>query len=307
MTKRVGDQPSVGRRVVLKLAGASAASVATAGGAVVLVGCGDDTSEPPPESGSFFDEAAWAIVDAATEVMLPSDADAPAAKEARVVAYIDTLLSAFDFDPPRIFAGGPYSGRRPFPAADGSASEDYPDDAFAQFMPLSRVHEMAWRIRIYGSEATPGGDFNDAVLGPTRGYRDIYTDGVAALEAAAQSRSGVGFAALALSDRSAVLTQVARTQPDFAELLLHHTLEGTFAAPEYGGNEGLAGWSLSGWDGDSMPMGCSYYDEASGTHHDVPDRPTSIATPGDEPEDFDPMTVSLLEVAALGSGGQRFF
>src|SRR6185436_7359898 len=57
--------------------------------------------------------------------------------------YVDRLLGAFTFDPPLIFAGGPFSGR-----AGGEAS-------FGRFLPLSRHEELAWRTRIEGSLGRP--------------------------------------------------------------------------------------------------------------------------------------------------------
>ena len=107
--------------------------------------------------------------------------------------------------------------------------------------------------------------------------------------------------------RLTVYSAVAGAHAEFARTLLEHTIEGTFAAPEYGGNVGLVGWQLARWDGDSQPLGYSFYDEAAGAYRDRADKPTSAPTPGDAPEDFDRRVVSLLEIAALGSGGMRFF
>ena len=59
----------------------------------------------------FFTDDEYAVVDAACAMLIPTDDD-PGATEARVVDYIDGLLGAFSFDPPRIWAGGPFSGRR---------------------------------------------------------------------------------------------------------------------------------------------------------------------------------------------------
>jgi hypothetical protein len=73
--------------------------------------------------------------------LIPPGADAaaePGAAEAGVVDYIDGILDAFSVVPPRIFAGGPSSGR-----FGGSAS-------YEPFLPLTRVQEIAWRQRIEG-------------------------------------------------------------------------------------------------------------------------------------------------------------
>jgi hypothetical protein len=71
--------------------------------------------------------------------LIPAGDDAaaePAAADAGVVDYIDGLLDAFAVVPPRIFAGGPSSGRF------GGAS------AYEPFLPLTRLQEIAWRERI---------------------------------------------------------------------------------------------------------------------------------------------------------------
>ena len=239
-----------------------------AGAAALGVGCGDNIKLP---RGLFFDEHQWATIEAATELVLPG------AKDARAVRYIDTLLAAFERfpDPPKIFAGGPFSGRRAFPTTTGAESNLFPNDGFQAFLPLSRVQELAWRARIYGTAQAPG-------------WRDRYVDLVERLE--------VG-----------TLDQVASDVPGSWQMLVEHTIEGTLCAPEYGGNANLAGWQLARFDGDSAPLGYAYYDEAAGIYRERADQPTSQPTPGDAAEDFDPDILDLLTTAAVGSGGQRFF
>src|SRR5271165_3552545 len=96
---------------------------------------------------------------------MPSDQGAPGAEEAGVADYIDGLLGAFSFDPPRIWAGGPTSGRKGGPAG------------FASFHRLSRLDELAWRTRLEGSQGIPEREFN----GPVMGLQQRYRDGLAAL------------------------------------------------------------------------------------------------------------------------------
>lgn len=285
------------RRAVLKLLGA-------AGAAAALPACGDNAL--PTVRGRFFDEHQWAVIDLATDVVLPSAPDGLGASAAGAVAYIDRLLSAFDDTPPAIFAGGPNSGRQPFPAADGSASDNVPDNDFETFLPLSRVQELAWRIRVFGSAATTGGDFNDAVLGEVVGLRDLYTQGIAALDAEAASRhAGATFDTLSGDDRALVLASVAGDQPAFFRALVENTLEGTFAAPEYGGNQGLVGWQLARYDGDSAPLGHAQL--VGDAYVDREDQPTSGPSPGASDEDFSDDVIDQLTIAAVGSGGERFF
>ena len=59
----------------------------------------------------WLNEEQYSTLRAACAQMLPAGDDWPGADEAGVADYVDTLLGAFTFDPPRIWAGGPTSGR----------------------------------------------------------------------------------------------------------------------------------------------------------------------------------------------------
>jgi hypothetical protein len=61
--------------------------------------------------------------------------------------------------------------------------------------------------------------------------------------------------------------------------VIRHTLEGCFAAPEYGGNEAGAGWQMLGIEGDSQPLGYSIYRAPSGDLVERPDHPLSMPNP----------------------------
>jgi gluconate 2-dehydrogenase gamma chain len=74
-----------------------------------------------------------------------------------------------------------------------------------------------------------------------------YTAGLAAIDQAAQSRSGRRFVELGPADQDAVLTSIEHT-PFFA-LVRTHTIQGTFCDPAYGGNAGFVGWDLIGYPG----------------------------------------------------------
>jgi hypothetical protein len=172
-----------------------------------------------------------AVVAAAADVLVPPLDEHPGAAALGVADYVDTLLGAFAFDPPRIWAGGPFSGR-----AGGEAS-------FEQFLPLGRQEELAWRTRIEGSLGLPEREFN----GPVVGWQQQYREGIAAL--------GADFPGLSVEEREARLG----TQPEFTRLLYTHTVEGCYSAPEYDGNRDLRGWQAIGFEGDVQPRG--YTDE----------------------------------------------
>lgn len=175
----------------------------------------------------WLTEPEHATLCTACDRLLPPDGDFPGAAAAGAPDYIDTLLGAFSFDPPRIWAGGPTSGRH-----GGEA-------AFGRFHQLTALDELAWRTRIEGSRGLPEREFN----GPVAGYQEIYRRGLASL--------GADFAG---ADRS---EQAARLRADaaFLELLVEHTCEGVYGPPEYGGNHELVGWRTIGYAGDVQPRG----------------------------------------------------
>lgn len=178
-----------------------------------------------PQPFRFFDEHAAALVTEATARLIPGpeddpeEAGHPGAREAGVVHYIDLMLSAFADDPPRIYAGGPWSDRH-----------GGPEDAMARFVPLSPWEESAWRKRLAR-------------------LRRRYQVGIAALDRA----TGGSFAAASPEEQDRVLS--SRRNAPFRRLLFEHAIEGMYAVPEYGGNRRLAGWHEIGYAGDVAPVG----------------------------------------------------
>ncbi|HEX5096700.1 MAG TPA: gluconate 2-dehydrogenase subunit 3 family protein [Acidimicrobiia bacterium] len=175
----------------------------------------------------FLTQHEYDVIACAADVLMPPEGDHPGGCALGVADYVDTLLGAFTFDPPRIFAGGPFSGR-----AGGDAS-------FGEFMPLSRLEELAWRTRIEGSRGIAQREFN----GPVVGWQDTYRAAIAAL--------GDDFCAIDVREQSRRL----HAQPEFRALFYEHACEGAYGAPEYGGNRDLAGWRAIEFPGDSQPRG----------------------------------------------------
>jgi hypothetical protein len=178
--------------------------------------------------GVFFTDDELAVIGAACARLIPTDDD-PGAAEAGVAEYVDGLLGAFSFTPPRIWAGGPFSGRH------GG------EDGFSQFLPLGRLEELAWRTRIEGSLGRPEREFN----GPVVGWQEHYRAGLAEL--------GADFCTLSEAEQDHRLAEPGNRP--FVNLLYEHACEGMYGAPEYGGNRDLVGWRYIGFEGDVQPRG----------------------------------------------------
>ena len=174
----------------------------------------------------WLNDDEYRVLAAACDRLIPPD-DTPGAASAGVADYIDGLLGAFTVDPPRIWAGGPTSGRH-----GGEAR-------FGAFHRLGRLDELAWRTRLEGSRGLPEREFN----GPVVGWQERYREGLAAL--------GADFCEVTAQEQDTRL----RAQREFTALLYEHCCEGMYGAPEYGGNRDGVGWRNIGFAGDVQPRG----------------------------------------------------
>ena len=183
----------------------------------------DALAAPASAPYAFFNGHQADVIREATARLIPGpdddplEAGHPGAREANVVRYVDVLLGAFTFTPPRIHAGGPYSDRN-------GEDEDY----MAEFVPLSAFQEASWRKRI------------DLL-------QKAYVAGIKALDAAA----GGNFATASANKQDNVLAGAG----DFLDTLFTHAIEGFLSAPEYGGNAGGVGWKEISYHGDTQPRG----------------------------------------------------
>jgi hypothetical protein len=186
------------------------------------------------------------VVVAATARMIPGPKDDlrelghPGAREAGVVNYIDALLSAFEVDPPRIYAGGPFSGRH------GGGTDD-----FSHYVPLSPIQDRYWRAEVAR-------------------LQKVYEAGITALDAAA----GGDFAHQNPVTQDLILTG---DQSGFRDVLFDHAIEGWLANPEYGGNDDLSGWVEVAFAGDVCPEGFTPDQVSQGDGLDIVD-PTGVVT-----------------------------
>src|SRR5262245_10802336 len=107
------------------------------------------------------------------------------------------------------------------------------------------------------TEARAARYIDRALGGALSSFRDVYRTGLAAVEAYAHSSKGAPFAQLSSQNQDSVLSDMERNAATgfatgsaaFFNLLLTHTLQGTFGDPFYGGNDRFVGWDLIGYPG----------------------------------------------------------
>jgi Gluconate 2-dehydrogenase subunit 3 len=198
----------------------------------------------------FFTADQAAVVEAATARIAPGPADDPAeaghpgAREADVTGYIDSMLGALgslDDAAPLVFAGGPWSNRH----TSGP-------DMMAHFATLDPVARIAWRRRLTD-------------------WQQQYRQGIATLDKLA----GGDFTKASGAKQDKIL--VMSSMSSFMPLLFEHTIEGLYAAPEYGGNRGLAGWKEIGFPGDIQPRGYTADEVSRSDGHDPVDNTGIVA------------------------------
>jgi hypothetical protein len=264
--------------------------------AVLSVSYGCSNSGP-----RYLTDTERRVLGACADAVFPPDDSAPGAAELGAVEFIESLLTAFEHDPPHIHAAGPFSGRNPFPADDGSPSARRPVDGFLEFLPLSRVQRAGWELRLYGSRGVAGGGPNDEALGPVIGLRDLLRDGIATAVAA--------FPRTVDSVDDAFLQGIYDYLPIAAQTQIQLlVLQSLFSLPEYGGNRDRGGWELlHGYEGDSMPLGYTHIDPQTGRIVDRPDAPVIGPETRPDPEPMDDEIIRLFAAAAAVLGGKQFY
>jgi len=202
--------------------------VVVASAAVLGVDGCTSSSPSTARTWRFFTGHQAAVVEDATARIAPGPSDDPAeaghpgAREADVTGYIDSMLGALgslDGAAPPVFAGGPWSNRH----TSGP-------DLMSRFGALDPVARIAWRRRLTA-------------------WQQQYQQGVATLDKLA----GGDFTKVSHAKQDAILAGSGAST--FTALLFEHTIEGLYAVPEYGGNQGLAGWKDIGFPGDIQPRG----------------------------------------------------
>jgi hypothetical protein len=202
----------------------------------------DEVAAAPSGRGRFLRPRELRTLRALTARLAPGPPvdPGPGALEVHAAEAIDLLLGAFELDPPLIHTGGPFSGR-----AGGKR------DDFAHFVPLDRLAELGWRMRLEGSRGDPRREF----AGPVVGLQQIYRSGLARLNQIARKRFAVPFAAASPRHQEMLLSSPDPLVARLLDATLANTLEALCGPPEYGGNHALTGWRTLGWEGDRQPAG----------------------------------------------------
>ncbi len=157
----------------------------------------------------------------------PEDPD-PGALEAGAAEAIELFLGAFEHAQPPIHA-----------AQDGG------------FVPLDRVAELGWRIRLEGSRGLPEREF----AGPVTGLAQLVSDGLALLDDLSRDASGRDFADASLADQDELLEVADERSAAFVRLVLMMTLDAVYGPPQYGANADGSSWKPLGWPGFTQPRG----------------------------------------------------
>jgi gluconate 2-dehydrogenase gamma chain len=195
-------------------------------------------------SGTTLSPGHYALLCALFDALIPPADGTPGAVAFGAAWYLDQLLGAFSVDPPRIYAGGPYSGRH------GGV------DGFSHFTKLTRVERIRWQTYLEGSRDAQGNDIPERSFnGPVVGIRERYTTQLEALDKASRDQNGgTSFSVL---DRPTRIDMLKTFDEAFVQMAYEHAVEGSYGDPVYGGNQDMRGWAAIHYEGDRQPLGFS--------------------------------------------------
>jgi gluconate 2-dehydrogenase gamma chain len=128
------------------------------------------------------------------------------------------------------------------------------------------------------SEARAARYIDRALGGFLAASRDAYRTGLAGVDTYSRAVRGMPFIELGAEGQDAVLTDMERNAAKgfagasfFFNLVLSHTIQGTFCDPFYGGNANFVGWDLLGYPGIRLTA------NADDQRMDVAPKPTHMS------------------------------
>lgn len=205
-----------------------------------------DDAGRSPSTAMFFDEHQWAVVEAATARIIPTDHD-PGAREAGSVAFIDRYLSGY------VYASADGEGFLKIEGKEAGAWEQriavlqrtYADG-------ISRIDEVARSMFGCGFVELGEQDQDDALAvvsgrpkpKPVRLRRKAPAGDAAAAVDRPQEEAVAGEGGAPPSNQP-----VPDDALDFFAMLVLHTRQGFYADPAYGGNRNRVGWDVIGFPG----------------------------------------------------------
>ncbi|HEX8601011.1 MAG TPA: gluconate 2-dehydrogenase subunit 3 family protein [Pseudoduganella sp.] len=201
------------RRSFFRAAGGAAAALAAQPQALAAA-----PKQPPrpaaaraqPATYLFFRPDEAAFIEAATERLIPADANGPGAREAGVGSYIDRQLAGAWGAGERLYRSGPWQ--------QGEASQGYQ-------LPFTPAE--LFRNGLRGVAALAQQQYHKPFAQLTAQQQDTFLE---ALQKSSQDLEGV-------------------PGHVFFESLLAMTIEGFFSDPVYGGNHDMASWRMIGFPG----------------------------------------------------------
>ena len=204
------------------------------------------------------------------------DADKPVYD---IVPFLENFFSAFDQDPPRIYAGGPFSGRHPVPG------DPAPPNNFSESLPLTRYQRLAWKLRLGGPamlQDEPFAILSDELKNNYTGLIEIITSGL---------RDAVRLDGDFPTQPRMPDQLLDAAGPDFRLAFPGLVADAAFSAPEYGGNH--TAWQEIYYAGDSQPRGYS---------------PDEVIKPDAGPDPFPIHTLAdvFLWIATVFQNGKEF-
>lgn len=163
------------------------------------------------EAGSFLTMAERAFVDAVTARLIPSDDDAPGAREADVLTFIDRQLAGFYGQGQRWYMRGPWPAGT---STQGYQTEHAPAELYR--VSIAAIDDWCRANRDGRVFAELDADEQDEIL-------------------------------TAIEDEEIEIEDIPLTT--FFGLVKENTIEGFFSDPIYGGNRDMVGWRYVGFPG----------------------------------------------------------
>lgn len=201
----------------------------------------DGTAAPVPADGltgyQFFTPSEAKTAEALFARILPGTPEDPGAREAGVLLFVDYKLGTNDGFAEPTYRDGPFAA-----SYEGSAPPE------AAGPGAKAIYIAKDQLDRYGFQS---------VMTP----RETYRSGLGALDRYATAKFGKAFVDLAEGDQDAIVTDLAKgktsgpaafTSPSdkaFFKAVRADVVQGMFADPAYGGNQGKAGWKLIRYPG----------------------------------------------------------